>query len=238
MTLQEWIDKGKPLNSFLNCDCMDLMKQMPDKFIDLCIVDPPYGIGGDALHTDRSLKGAGKLKNRAINIFQTKWDVSPTNDYFNELFRISKNQIIWGGNYFDLGRTRGFIVWDKVQPWENFSQVEYAWSSFECPSSLYKFDSKRDKTERIHPTQKPIALYRWLLQRYAKLGDKVFDSHVGSASSLIACHLEGFEYVGCELDADYYKSASERLEKETNLKAYLQRKKEEIKKEKNFFIRK
>lgn len=196
------------MNQFLNCDCMEFMISVPDKFFELAIVDPPYGI----LPTDRSLKGAGKLKNRAINKFQTEWDIAPNENYFNELFRISKNQIIWGGNYYNLGRTRGFIIWDKCQPWPNFSQCEFAWTNFDKPAKIFVFDNKRDRETRIHPTQKPIQLYRWLLQNYAKPGDKIFDSHAGSASSLIACHLEGFEYIGCELDPDYYREAKQRLD--------------------------
>jgi len=204
------------MNSLMNklnlMDCMEGMKHFDDKEFSLSIVDPPYGIGGDALHTDRSLKGAGKLKNRAINRFQTKWDIAPDDNYFEELKRVSKNQIIWGGNYFNLGRTRGFICWDKCQVWENFSQVEFAWTSFERPSKLYKFDGKRSKEERIHPTQKPIELYKWLLQNYAKEGDKILDTHVGSGSSILACIEEGFEYCGFEIDEEFYKSTCNRIE--------------------------
>jgi site-specific DNA-methyltransferase (adenine-specific) len=191
------------MNQFILGDCMDLMKQMPDKFIDLCIVDPPYGIG------ERLSQGAGKLKNSALQNMNSEWDILPDKKYFNELFRISKNQIIWGGNYFDLPPTRGIICWDKKQYMPTFSRWEMAWTSFDCPAKMYE---KIGTEIRIHPTQKPIVLYRWLLQHYAKPGDKIFDSHVGSASSLIACLEEGFEYVGTELDFDYWKAATERIE--------------------------
>lgn len=200
------------LNQIVLADCMDIMRDIPDKYFELAIVDPPYGIGGDALHTDRPLKGAGKLKNRAINLFQTKWDIEPSEIYFKELARISKNRIIWGGNYYNLGRTRGFIVWDKCQPWENFSQIEFAWTSYNRPSRLFVLDSKRDYTIRIHPTQKPVALYRWLLQNYAKPGDKIIDTHSGSGSCAIACHIEKHDFLAIEKDPDYHAASVKRLE--------------------------
>jgi len=178
---------------------MEFMKNVPDKFFELAIVDPPYGIGG-------GLKGGRPFSMLNGN----EWDIPPDNKYFDSLFKISKNQIIWGGNYFNLGRTRGFIIWHKENDGRDFSECEFAWSSFECPSRIYQ-QRYIGKKESMHPTEKPIALYRWLLLKYAKPGDKIFDSHVGSASSLIACHLEGFEYVGCELDPVYYKQANERL---------------------------
>jgi site-specific DNA-methyltransferase (adenine-specific) len=218
MNLQDWIDKGKPLSSFINCDCMELMATIPDKYFELCICDPPYGIGG-------GLKGG-----RPFSMLNgDKWDNPPDDKYFAELYRISNNQIIWGGNYFNLGRTRGFIIWHKENDGRSFSECEFAWTSFECPSRIYK-QRFIGKKESLHPTEKPTALYRWLLQKYAKKGDKIFDSHVGSASSLIACSLEGFEYVGCELDSDYYKEARLRLLKETDRNNYIK----EIK-DTNFF---
>jgi site-specific DNA-methyltransferase (adenine-specific) len=191
---------------------MDLMADMPDNYIDLAIVDPPYGIGGDSVHTDRPLKGAGKLKNIALNKFQTKWDIAPDHNYFNKLFRISKNQIIWGGNYFNLGRTRGFIFWDKIQYFKNFSAGEFAWTSFERPAALFRFDNKY--SGKIHPTQKPIALYRWLLQNYAKPGQLILDTHSGSGSCAIACMLEGFDFIAIEKDKDYWKASVDRFNTE------------------------
>ena len=187
---------------FYNMDCMEGMKQFPDKYFDLAIVDPPYGI---------SITDSGRLGKYNIN--NNRWDDNiPTDDYFNELFRISENQIIWGGNYFPLPPTRGFIIWDKKQPeGVSFASCEFAWSSFDKSAKTFYFSPMQDK-HRFHPTQKPVKLYKWILSRYAKEGDKILDTHVGSASSLIACYDMGFDYVGFELDEDYYKSACERIE--------------------------
>lgn len=225
------------LNQLYNMDCMEVMKQFPDKYFELAIVDPPYGInapnmtmgtnktrnkGGypgestaDRLRKGRLNQGSGKLKNRALNTMNCDWDFNPpTEEYFKELFRISNNQIIWGGNYFDLPPTRGIIAWDKMQPWENFSQFELAWTSFDKPAALFRYSNTggTNKEKKIHPTQKPIDLYIWLLQKYAKEGDKILDTHVGSASSLIACHKLRFDYIGFEIDKHYYESANKRLE--------------------------
>jgi site-specific DNA-methyltransferase (adenine-specific) len=224
------------LNGFYNMDCMEGMKEFPDKFFELAIVDPPYGINapnmsmgsnksrsGDGypgastaekLRKGRLNQGSGKLKNRALNTMNCSWDQElPSNAYFEELRRISKNQIIWGGNYFDLPPTRGIAVWDKCQPWENFSQVELAWTSFDKPAALFKYSNTGGANEerKIHPTQKPIKLYEWILSKYAHPGDKILDTHVGSASSLIACHNSGFEYIGFEIDTDYFNAATERI---------------------------
>jgi site-specific DNA-methyltransferase (adenine-specific) len=183
---------------------MEGMKQFPDKYFELAIVDPPYGLPKDSTH------GRGKLKNRILNNGSLElWDKQPSPEYFNELRRVSVNQIIWGGNYFDLPPTRGIICWDKCQPWKNFSQWEMAWTSFNKPAALFKFDNRTK--DKIHPTQKPVALYKWLLKNYAKPGDKILDTHVGSASSLIACYDMGFEYIGFEIDKDYYEAAQERM---------------------------
>jgi site-specific DNA-methyltransferase (adenine-specific) len=198
----------------LNIDCMEYMKTLPDKAFDLAVVDPPYNIGGDAIHAGRLKKGSGKLKNRAIQLLDSKFDEIPLNDkYFNELFRVSKNQVIWGMNYFELPRTRGVICWDKVQPWENFSQVELAWTSFDYPAKLFKFDNRTGN--KIHPTQKPVALYDWILRNYAKPGQRILDTHLGSGSSAIAAHYFGCDFVGCEIDVDYFNAARERFDRET-----------------------
>jgi site-specific DNA-methyltransferase (adenine-specific) len=195
----------------LHTDCMEYMAGLPDKAFDLAIVDPPYGIGGDALHKDRLKKGSGKLKTRVIQTMNTSWDNNPpTEKYFAELFRVSKNQIIWGGNYFSLPSSRCIIAWDKEQPWENFSQWEMAWTSFDSPASLYRFDNRTGG--KIHPTQKPVALYKWLLSRYAKPGDRILDTHGGSGSICIACHDLGYDLTWMELDAYYYKAACERYQ--------------------------
>lgn len=147
----------------------------------------------------------------------THWDVAPPPEYFDELARVSKNQIIWGGNYFDLPPTRCFVVWDKKQP-ENFSMAmaEYAWTSFNENAKVYYHAPQGNaKEKRFHPTQKPVALYTWLLGRYAKPGMRILDTHVGSASSLIACRRAGLDYWGFEIDPEYYRMAKDRLERET-----------------------
>ncbi len=182
---------------------MEIMKQIPDKYIDLAITDPPYGIG------ERLSQGAGKLKNSALQNMNSEWDVLPDEKYFNELFRIAKNQIIWGGNYFNLSPTRGIICWDKKQYMPTFSRWEMAWTSFDCPAKMYE---KICNEPRIHPTQKPVALYRWLLQNYAKPGDKIIDTHSGSGSCAIACHIEKHDFLAIEKDPDYHAASVKRLE--------------------------
>lgn len=193
-----------------NADCMDVMRNMPDKAFDLAIADPPYGIAGSPSRHGGS--GAGKLKNRVLNrnARQFKeWDVPPADEYFAELFRVSKNQIIWGGNYFHLPPSRCVICWDKCQPWQNFSQWEMAWTSFDAPAKLFRFDNRTG--DKIHPTQKPIELYSWLLAKFARPGDKILDTHLGSGSSAIACLDAGFEMTGIEIDAEYYAAAIRRI---------------------------
>jgi len=206
----------------LNMDCMDYMRGLPDKAYSLAIVDPPYGIGVPDKPTskynrknrifntkNRLNSGSGKLKNRTLNTSNASWDNSiPDQIYFDELRRVSVNQIIWGGNYFPLPPSRCVIAWDKVQPWENFSQWEMAWTSFDSPAALFKFDNRTG--DKIHPTAKPVALYKWLLSRYAKPGDRILDTHGGSGSICIACHDLGYDLTWMELDEDYYKAACER----------------------------
>lgn len=191
------------LNQIILADCMDIMRDIPDKYFELAIVDPPYGIG------ERLSQGAGKLKNSALQNMNSEWDVLPDEKYFNELFRIAKNQIIWGGNYFNLSPTRGIICWDKKQYMPTFSRWEMAWTSFDCPAKMYE---KICNEPRIHPTQKPVALYRWLLQNYAKPGDKIIDTHSGSGSCAIACHIEKHDFLAIEKDPDYHAASVKRLE--------------------------
>lgn len=208
---------------FYNMDCMEGMKGFPDKYFDLAIVDPPYGIGYDTKAAEasgkRSINGAAAKR----DYHSSGWDSRiPDYGYFVELFRVSKNQIIWGGNYFQLPPSKGFICWDKRFEGitRTFADCEYAWCSKELGVARmfrYVWDGMiqgdmKNKEQRIHPTQKPVALYKWILKNYAKAGDKILDTHVGSASSLIACYDMGFEYVGFEIDPEYYKQASERLE--------------------------
>ena len=197
------------LNKLYNMDCMDGMKEFPDKYFELAIVDPPYGIG------DRLTDGGHKknpMEKYRKSYEQKRWDVAPSKEYFSELFRVSVNQIIWGGNYFELPPTRGILCWDKMQMMPTFSRWEYGWTSFDKPAKTFECRSQATDEARFHPTQKPIALYEWLLTHYAKPGDKILDTHVGSTSSLVACHNMGFDYIGFEIDSDYWKAATERLE--------------------------
>lgn len=197
------------LNKLYNEDCLEAMKQIPDKYFDLAIVDPPYGIGANKMEL-----GNGKRK---IYRGKSDWDVkAPSKEYFIELKRISKNQIIWGGNYFNLKPSRCFIIWDKLIS-EDFSlaMAEMAWTSFDKLAKIFRMATPKNDY-KIHPTQKPIELYEWLLKNYAKQGDKILDTHVGSASSLIACYNLGFEYVGFELDKEYFDKATQRIEARKN----------------------
>lgn len=190
---------------FYNMDCMEGMKEFPDKYFELAIVDPPYGI-------DVTKMNMGSRK--TVKPDKSKqWDSNvPDYSYFDNLFRVSKHQIIWGGNYFHLPPTRCFVIWDKGESMygRSFAECEMAWTNFERSAKIYKLGP--NQVDRIHPTQKPVALYRWCLKNYAKPGDKILDTHVGSASSLIACHELGFDYVGFELDKEYFDKATERLE--------------------------
>lgn len=185
-------------------DCMEAMKQIPDKYFELAIVDPPYGIG----ISGNPVRQMHKKKT---------WDNAiPNREYFDELKRISQEQIIWGGNYYDLPPTQNYIVWDKKQPHDfSLAMCESAWCSMQRPIKMFRY-SVLNETDKIHPTQKPVALYEWLLNNYAKPGDKILDTHVGSASSLIACYNLGFDYMGFELDEDYYNAATKRLEARKN----------------------
>lgn len=188
---------------FYNMDCMKGMAQFPDKYFELAIVDPPYRDKNDPTRDMRSRGSMESLEGR------------PTKEYFKELNRVSINQIVFGANNFELPQYMGFVVWDKGIPQDfTMSMAEIASVSLGL-STVSKIVRIRasGQADRIHPTQKPVALYKWLLSNYAKPGDKILDTHVGSASSLIACHQMGFEYWGFELDADYYKAATERLNK-------------------------
>ena len=189
-----------------NIDCMEYMATLPDKAFDLAIVDPPYGIDINSSGRLGHYGGIGKC-----------WDSNiPSLDYFNELFRVSCNQIIWGGNYFHLPPTRCFLIWDKQQPQTvSFASCELAWTSFDKSAKTFYKRPQNADTYRIHPTQKPVALYEWLLMNYAKEGDKILDTHLGSGSSRIAAHKLGFEFVGCELDKDYFEAQEKRFRTET-----------------------
>jgi len=189
-------------------DNMELMSRYEDKHFDLAIVDPPYGI------LNKTKRGGDYKFNMAE---YSKWDVKPNDNYFNELFRVSKNQIIWGGNYFGQlwGRSeynRGFIIWDKNQPetLNNFSMAEMAWSSIDKPSKIFKFSVRKNRN-KIHPTQKPVELYEWLLKMYSKPGDLILDTHLGSGTIAIACYRAGLSLTACEISRVYFDSALKKI---------------------------
>jgi site-specific DNA-methyltransferase (adenine-specific) len=188
-----------------NIDCLEFMQNFPDNYFELAIVDPPYGLGNAVVNSGGRFK---RYENKNGN-----WDLSvPDENYFNELFRVSKEQIIWGGNYFNLPANKCFIIWDKGQPEGiSFAMCEYAWASFDKVAQIYK-KRTQGQEQRFHPTQKPVALYRWLLQNYAKEGDKILDTHLGSGSSRIAADMEGFDFYACELDADYFTASCKRFD--------------------------
>ena len=205
-----------------NEDNMLLMARYPDKYFDLAIVDPPYGIGAGK----KSFQSGTR---KSYSHTDKDWDDStPTDKYWNEIFRVSKNQIVWGANYYanKLPISRGWIYWHKMVLTDNYSQGELAWTSFDCVMKFveYKYQgnylgfrnnittqSSTKEETRIHPTQKPIALYKWLLDKYAKQGDKILDTHLGSGSIAIACHDYGFELTACELDSEYYEKSIQRI---------------------------
>ena len=193
-----------------NEDNMELMARYEDNHFDLAIVDPPYGYGDK--------------KTDILNFRQKEqhrdWNVAPNEEYFKELFRVSKNQIIWGGNYFSFiwgFGGRGFIYWHKGNPVSNFADGELAWTSFDKNAKQYDYryygnlEGNTSATKKFHPTQKPISLYEWLLMNYAKEGDKILDTHLGSGSIAIACHNLGYDLTACELDKDYYEAAIKRI---------------------------
>lgn len=212
-------DTLKPYIELLHMDCMDYMREQPDNSFDLAIVDPPYGIGrfGDRV-CDSS---------RVVDSKINKWDVAPDPEYFLELFRVSKNQIIWGANNFVLPKTEYFCIWDKEQTVDNFASAEYAWVSkgLKMPAKVFRYSihktmaDRKKKGGKIHPTQKPIKLYDWLLGKYAEKGQRILDTHLGSGSSAIAAHYFGCDFVGIELDEDYFKAAQKRFDHETAQKA-------------------
>lgn len=264
------IDFDNLQSCFINCDCIEALRKMPDNCVDLAVCDPPYGGGATPDAADVfDNKNGGRFGGRFDKYFDEKkqevrdtdnaeigthfhgrgrskkykemyqpeisaerrgcghnnydnkinhWDIAPSEEYFEQLFRVSKNQIIWGGNYFDLPPTRCFIIWEKLTICETFSMAmaEYAWTSFNDNAKIFKCAPQgKPGDPRFHPTQKPLALYEWVLSRYAKEGDTILDTHVGSASSLVACRHTNHKYIGFEIDGFYYKKASERLNAES-----------------------
>lgn len=212
-------------NNFIQGDCMDYLPQYPDGYFSLAIVDPPYGDGIGQANPNQfgerfnryQMGGAKRTGGGYAEKYGNKiaaWDIAPDQEYFKELFRVSKYQIIWGGNYFGLPPNRNFIIWRKINIPEKFSMaaVEYAWTNIPGNAKVFEYSSFRDETSgKFHPTEKPIALYKWLLQNYAYPGYRILDTHAGSASSLIACEDMGFRYTAFEIDSEYYKLANERI---------------------------
>ena len=214
-----------PESIVYNEDCVKGMKRYPDKHFELAIVDPPYGIGADKAQNNAALsriKAEGKSKaGRGWKLYQkTDWDnETPTSEYWAELFRVSKNQIVWGGNYFTeyLQPSMGWILWDKGQRDFSLADGELAWTSFN--KALRIFEMSRGKAlaknneqgGRFHPTQKPEMLYDWILQKYAKQGDKILDTHLGSGSSRISAYKNGFDFTAFELDKDYFIAQEKRF---------------------------
>lgn len=222
-----------------NEDNMELMRRYPDKYFDLAIVDLEYGIGASkpSIKPNTVMQSNGNILNiKQPNYIKKDWDLKlSSEEYLKELFRASKEQIIFGGNYYGLAG--GYLVWDKLNSesdqfgcemaWLSFTKrtdvVYYLWSGMmqgEIPSknvrkALRQIGDKKQNEKRIHPTQKPVALYKWILDKYAKAGDKILDTHLGSGSIAIACHDFGFELTACELDSDYYNAAIERIKRHT-----------------------
>ena len=220
------------ISEVYNMDCMEGMRQYPDKYFDLAIVDPPYGIGEAAGKNASRNKGFGTGNGKSNKITFSKdygnkdWDnSSPDLDYFTELKRVSKNQIIWGANHFiekiPNSNSSCWIVWDKDNGESDFADCELAYASFKTAVRMTKIrwngllqHDMKNKEIRIHPTQKPVKLYEWLLMKYAKEGDKILDTHLGSGSSRIAAYRNAFDFVGFELDKDYYEAQEKRFKTE------------------------
>lgn len=214
------MEKNETRSDVFNINCIEYMRTLEDNYFDLVIADPPYSHGnceafikGGRFHTGRF----NRYRNiDGVSIDIDEWDKTPSDEFFEQLFRVSKNQIIWGANYFSgLPPTRCFLVWKKHIP-ENFSMAmcEYAWTSFQGNAKIVEFRQQSVKgDERFHPTQKPVDLYAWILKNYANDGDLIFDPMAGSFSSRIACWKLGFDYVGCEIEKIYFDKGIERFDK-------------------------
>ena len=201
---------GAVPSEVFNEDCIQVMKRYPDKFFDLAVVDPPYGIGANKMQL-----GNGKRK---IYRGENDWDNSiPTAEYWQELFRVSKNQIVWGGNYYELKPSKCWLVWDKNNGESDFADGEIAWTSFDKPMMIKKIHwcgsapKWEDTNGKIHPTQKPVKLYDWIFSEFTKEGDLVLDTHLGSASSRISANKAKLRFVGCEIDTKYFNDGEARF---------------------------
>jgi site-specific DNA-methyltransferase (adenine-specific) len=214
------LSKDPKIQAF-NVDCMEFMRDKPDNYYDLAIVDPPYGIAQLSVNENRDPNSKFRRSMSKMVDSAKAWNnKKPTTEYFNELFRVSVNQIVWGANNFTLPISEYFCIWDKKQTVPNFASAEYAWVSMglKMPAKVFRYQIHKCASidgEKIHPTQKPVDLYRWLLKNYAKPGDKILDTHGGSFSSAIACHMEGFDLDICELDEDYFNDAVKRFKLNT-----------------------
>lgn len=215
----------------LNIDCLEYMKGVPDKYFELAIVDPPYGIGEDGSNNHTRSKLAVSKNYKSFHGGDTE---APPQEYFNELLRVSKNQIVWGANHF-ISRlpidSSCWIIWDKVNGENDFADCELAWTSFKTAVRMVKFmwhgfmqgldfsgkmnGNKSQNEIRIHPTQKPVKLYKWILHNYALEGDKILDTHGGSRSLAIACYQMGFDHVSCEIDKYYHDDSVKRFKEQT-----------------------
>jgi len=195
-------------------DCMDIMRDMPDKAFELAIVDPPYGnCGLDRWSAGKETRFSkkGRFEKYLEAGCDVSWDRAPPPEYFKELFRVSKHQVIWGGNYFALPPSRNFLIWRKLTISESFSMAmaEYAWTSF--PGNAKVFECAPQDPTRFHPTQKPVALYRWILSMFAMPGDNILDTHFGSGSCIVACAELGYKATGCEINQEYFDKAIIRI---------------------------
>lgn len=211
--------------TLIHGDCMDYMRSLPDNAFDLAVVDPPYGKAQaeKEIRNQRGrfarYNGVGRTGGTWAAKYGTSirdWDIAPSDEYFKELFRVSRNQIIWGGNYFNLPPTRCFLIWRKLSISENFTMAmaEYAWTSFDGNAKVFDCAPQGKKSDpRIHPCQKPIALYEWIYGRYANPSDRILDTHMGSGSSAIAAYESGNPYLGIEISQEYFDNSVERIER-------------------------
>jgi site-specific DNA-methyltransferase (adenine-specific) len=214
-----------PISEVYNCDCLEYMRSIPDKFFDLCIADPPYGIGADVRQQNRAGKKSKGALCESKSYKSSDWDrQAPSVELFNEILRVSKNAVVWGANHFISKLpydSSCWIVWDKDNGVNSYADCELAWTNFNSAVRKFRYkwhgmfqENMGHKEERIHPTQKPIVLYGWLLDKYAIGGGKIFDPFLGSGSSRIAAYKKGYDFYACELDKDYFEAQERRFRQE------------------------